>query len=137
VGALVAAFSLATFNPRRKGLMLTAGQLAFIFSVIALSFTRNVTIALGLIVLIGWGTVTALATMNTLIQLEVPDHLRGRVFSTYLWALQGVAPFGSLFVGWMAQNWGVPLAALVCGLICLVVIAGIQLRNPEIRTRVI
>lgn len=136
VGALIAAFSLATFNPKRKGLVLTAGQFAFILSLIALSFTNNVPVALVLIVLIGWGTVTALATMNTLIQLEVPDHLRGRVFSTYLWALQGVAPFGSLFVGWMAQNWGVPLAALVCGLVCLVVIAGIQLWNPEIRTRV-
>lgn len=136
IGALVAAFSLATFNPRRKGLILTAGQFAFILSLIALSFTNIVPVALVLIVLIGWGTVTALATMNTLIQLEVPDHLRGRVFSTYLWALQGVAPFGSLFVGWMAQNWGVPLAALVCGLICLVVIAGIHLWNPEIRTSV-
>ena len=136
VGALIAAFSLATFNPKRKGLVLTAGQFAFILSLIALSFTNNVPVALVLIVLIGWGTVTALATMNTLIQLEVPDHLRGRVFSTYLWALQGVAPFGSLFVGWMAQNWGVPLAALVCGLICLVVITGIQFWNPEIRTRV-
>ena len=136
VGALVAAFSLASFNPRRKGLMLTAGQIAFILSLIALSFARNVSITLILVALIGWGTVTALALMNTIIQLEVPDHLRGRVFATYLWGLQGVAPFGSLFVGWMAQNWGVPLAALVCGVICLVVIAGIQVWTPEIRTRV-
>ena len=37
-----------------------------------------------------------LVTMNMLIQLMVPNELRGRVFSIYLWALQGVAPFGSL-----------------------------------------
>jgi predicted MFS family arabinose efflux permease len=104
---------------------------------IILSFTRNIPIALTLILLIGWGTVTTLATMNTLIQLEVPDVLRGRVFSTYLWAMQGVAPFGSLSVGWMAQNWGVPMAAFVSGVICLVAIGAIQLTNPEIRTRVI
>jgi len=137
VGALVAALSLASFNPKRKGLLLMAGQLIFILSIIALSFTRNVSLTLALIVIIGWGTVTALAIMNTLIQLQVPDHLRGRVFSTYLWALQGVAPFGSLLVGWMAQTWGVPLTALACGLICLVVIGGIHLWNPEIRTRVL
>jgi len=137
VGALVAALSLASFNPKRKGLLLMAGQLIFILSIIALSFTRNVSLTLALIVIIGWGTVTALAIMNTLIQLQVPDHLRGRVFSTYLWALQGVAPFGSLLVGWMAQTWGVPLTALVCGLICLLVIGGIHLWNPEIRTRVL
>jgi MFS family permease len=137
IGALVAALSLATFNPKRKGLMLTAGQFIFIAALIALSFSRVVPVTLVLIVFIGWGTVTALATMNTLIQLEVPDHLRGRVFSTYLWALQGVAPFGSLFVGWMAQSWGVPLAALVCGLICLVVIAGIHFWNPQLSKRVL
>jgi MFS family permease len=82
VGALIAALSLASFNPKRKGVMLTAGQFTFIFSLIILSFTRNIPIALTLILLIGWGTVTTLATMNTLIQLEVPDVLRGRVFST-------------------------------------------------------
>jgi len=137
IGALVAALSLASFNPKRKGRVLLAGQITFIISIIALSFTQNVSASLTLILLIGWGSVTALATMNTLIQLDVPDNLRGRVFSTYLWALQGVAPFGSLFVGWMAQNWGVPWAALICGTICLVVIGGIQLSNPEIRTRII
>jgi MFS family permease len=86
-----------------------------------------------LIVLIGWGSVTALATMNTLIQLQVPDHLRGRVFSTYLWALQGVAPFGSLFVGWLAQTWSVPSAALVCGLLLLVTIGAIHITNPQMK----
>ncbi len=137
VGALIAAFSLASFNPRRKGWVMTAGQIVFIFGIILLSFTRNIPTALALIVLIGWGTVTALAMMNTFIQLEVPDNLRGRVFSTYLWALQGVAPFGSLAVGWAAQTWGVPWAALTCGLICLLVIGTIQLSNPEIRMRVL
>jgi hypothetical protein len=77
-----------------------------------------------------------LATMNTLIQLDVPDELRGRVFSTYLWGLQGVAPFGSLVIGWMAQTWSVPTAALICGLVCLVAVGTIQFQHPEIRTRV-
>lgn len=137
VGALVAAFSLASFNPKRKGMLLAAGQFIFIAGLIGISFTHNVPVELLLFVLIGWGSVTALATMNTLIQLEVPDSLRGRVFSTYLWGLQGVAPFGSLAVGWMAQNWGVLGAALACGLICLVVIGGILLTNPDIRNKVI
>ncbi len=137
IGALIAAFTLASFNIKRKGWMLTAGQFVFSVGLIILSATRNTPMALALILLIGWGTVTMLSTMNMLIQLEVPDILRGRVFSTYLWALQGVAPFGSLFVGWMAQNWGVPTAAFVSGVICLVAIGAIQLSNPEIRTRVI
>jgi len=71
--------------------------------------------------------------MNTLIQVSVPNGLRGRVFSVYLWALQGVAPFGSLLIGWLAQNWGVPLAALIGGVVSLVTISSLHLLNPLVR----
>jgi hypothetical protein len=71
--------------------------------------------------------------MNTLIQVKVPNGLRGRVFSVYLWALQGVAPFGSLLTGWLAQTWGVPLAALIGGLISLLTIGGVHLINSGVR----
>ncbi len=137
IGALVAALTLASFNPKRKGLMLSAGQSVFVVGLILLSVTQLVPLAVILILFIGWGMVTMLATMNTLIQLEVPDILRGRVFSTYLWGLQGVAPFGSLAIGWIAQTWDVPTAALVSGIVCLVAIGAIHLRHPELRTRVV
>ena len=84
------------------------GQIAFIIPLIALGYTTSFGISLFLLMVIGWGTVTQLVSINTLIQIKVPDELRGRVFSIYLWALQGVAPFGSLLIGWLAQNWGVP-----------------------------
>jgi hypothetical protein len=135
VGALIAALTLASFNPRRKGWMLTFGQIAFISAMLLLGFSRSLPVTAGLIVLVGWGSVTALAMMNILIQIEVPDYLRGRVFSTYLWGLQGVAPFGSLVIGWMAQTWGVPTTAIICGLVCVVAIGGIQLFNPAIRAK--
>ncbi|PWH17880.1 MAG: hypothetical protein DDG60_01450 [Anaerolineae bacterium] len=136
IGALSAALTLAAFNPRRKGWLLALGQMAFSVSLIALSFNRLVPLAAVLILFLGWGTVTMLATTNTLIQLEVPDALRGRVFSTYLWGLQGVAPFGSLAIGWMSQHWGLPNALLVCGLSCLLFIASVHFYHPEIRQRV-
>jgi hypothetical protein len=84
-------------------------------------------------VLVGWGTVTQLVTMNMLIQLQVPNGLRGRVFAVYLWAIQGVAPFGSLLIGGIAQTWGVPQAALTGGLVSLVIIAMLHLANPGVR----
>ena len=60
-------------------------------------------------------------------------HLRGRVFSIYLWALQGVTPFGSLLIGWMTQELSLSTTALLCGLTSLVIIGGIQLFRPEVR----
>jgi hypothetical protein len=67
------------------------------------------------------------------IQLIVPNALRGRVISTYLWALQGIAPFGSLLTGWIAQTWGAPASALVGGLACLAIYIGVNLVTPTVR----
>jgi MFS family permease len=134
VGALAAALLAAYMNSSpNKGLMVTLGQVAFVFPWIALGYVTNPDLSLLLLVLIGWGTVTQLVTMNTLIQVAVPNGLRGRVFSVYLWALQGVAPFGSLLIGWLAQNWGVPLAALTGGLVSLISIGALHLISPSVR----
>lgn len=134
VGALLAAFSIAMNNTaRRRGLRLILGEAAFILGMIAIPFTRSIGPAMIIIALMGWGAVTQLATMNTLIQLQVPDFLRGRVFSIYLWALQGITPFGSLLIGWMTQKFNLSTTALFCGLISLTLIGGIQLFRPIVR----
>ena len=134
VGALAAALIISIYSDiKRKGLLLAIGQFIFAFALIGIALTRSLTLVLGLIVLLGLSIVTQLATMNILIQVAVPDALRGRVFSTYLWALQGVAPFGSLFIGWVAQTWNVPLAALICGGVCLLAAILIHALNPTFR----
>lgn len=135
VGALIAAFMIAFNNTARwRGLRLLLGEAFFILGMIAIPFSLSLWPAMIVIALMGWGAVTQLATMNTLIQLQVPNALRGRVFSIYLWALQGIAPFGSLLVGWMTQEFTLSTTAIICGLICLVVIGTIQLFQPKIRT---
>jgi len=131
VGALVAALSIAVNSSRqRNALRLLGGEAAFILGMIALPFSRSLPLTLGLIVMMGWGAVIQLATMNTLVQLQVPNGLRGRVFSIYLWALQGVAPLGSLLIGWMTQRWDLSITALACGLVSLVIVGGIQVFRP-------
>jgi MFS family permease len=134
VGALTAAFSIAMNNTARwRGLRLILGEAAFILGMIAIPFSRSLWPTLIIIALMGWGAVTQLATMNTLIQLQVPDNLRGRVFSIYLWALQGVAPFGSLLIGWMTQELSLSSTAMICGLLSLAIIGGIQVFQPKVR----
>ncbi len=134
VGALIAAFLIAMNNTARwRGLRLILGEAAFILGMIAIPFTRSLWFVMVVIALMGWGAVTQLATMNTLIQLQVPDILRGRVFSIYLWALQGITPFGSLLIGWMTQELGLSTTALICGLISLLIIGGIQVFRPIVR----
>ena len=126
-GALIAAFIAASMRASDKNKMLLLGQITFILPIIALGFTSNTTIAFILLTFIGWGTVTQLVNMNTIIQTGVPNGLRGRVFSIYFWALQGVAPFGSIVIGWIAQTWNVPTASIVGGTICLVGVLAVRL----------
>lgn len=134
VGALAAAFLAAYYNrSRRKGWMLMIGQIVFTLALIGMSFTSNLPVALGLIAIIGYGSVTQLVTMNTIIQVNVPDALRGRVFAVYLWALQGVAPIGSLLIGGIAQGWGVQFSMLISALIMLALVGGLHLANPAVR----
>lgn len=133
VGALIAAFLAVTMVSSNKNKLLVLGQISFILPVILLGLIREINTALVLMALMGWGTVMQLVTMNTLIQTQVPDQLRGRVFSVYFWALQGVAPFGSIVIGWIAQVWNVPVAAIVSGTVCLlgIVLIRLFLRNGE------
>ncbi len=57
-----------------------------------------------------WGT-TALAS----IQLDAPEHLRGRAASLYFFAFLGGAPLGGLFAGWLVAAGGTRLAFGVAG----------------------
>lgn len=134
VGALIAAVSIAMNNSERwRGFRLLTGEAVFIFGMMLIPLSRSLWIALVIIAFMGWGSVTQLATMNTLIQTQVPDSLRGRVFSIYLWALQGIAPFGSLLIGWMTQEFGLSTTTLACGIASLLVVGGIQLFHPVVR----
>jgi MFS family permease len=61
-----------------------------------------------------WGT-TALAS----IQLEAPEHLRGRAASLYFFAFLGGAPLGGLFAGWLVSVGGTELAFAVAGTVAV------------------
>jgi predicted MFS family arabinose efflux permease len=109
------------------------GEFVFSIILVLIALTRSTPIMLIMICVLGWAMVSQFMMMNILIQLDVPDALRGRVYSVYLWAVQGVAPFGSLFIGWLAQAAGVPQAALVGGSICLLALVFIHAKWPILR----
>jgi MFS family permease len=60
---------------------------------------------------------------TSILQLNAPDHLRGRVVSLYLWAFAGLAPIGGLLAGWLTEVGGTPLAFAVAGITGLVMTA--------------
>lgn len=136
-GALAGALLLARFGDRpRKGKRLLRGFVVLycaliIFAVSAL--WRHVAVSLVALFITGAAMVTAVTTVNNMLQKHVVPELRGRVMSMQATAFLGFAPIGSLLSGAMAHSIGAPMA-LAC--LCLVALAGtslIWLRMPEIK----
>jgi predicted MFS family arabinose efflux permease len=78
----------------------------------------------------GWGVIAMAATTNTIIQLTVPDVLRGRVMSVYTTVFAGSVPLGGLFAGSVAAAAGVPAALAVGGVLALLAAGVAALRLP-------
>jgi MFS family permease len=134
LGALMAAFSLAALGGyRRKGRLLTLATFVFVGALAGFALSRVVVLAMAALALAGWAMVTHLATTNTLLQLEIPDALRGRVMSAYIWCVAGVAPLGAIFFGQLAQAFGAPFTILAGAAICAASAVAVQVLFPQVR----
>jgi MFS family permease len=114
VGSLLSALSIA-FGQRPTMGRLLAGAAAIGIAMVGVGLSRSVPISLGLMFLAGWGLISMAATCNTMIQLAVPDVLRGRVMSVYTTVFAGSTPFGGIFSGGLAAIGGAPAALVVGG----------------------
>jgi MFS family permease len=91
-------------------------------AIIGLAFSRTPWLSMAIMALLGFSFITQLVLTNTLIQTIVPDELRGRVLSTYTWALGGFFPLGSLFIGFLGDQIGAPAAAGLSGISCILLV---------------
>ena len=64
------------------------------------------------------------ATVNTTIQLAVPDALRGRVMSVYTTIFAGSTPIGGPVMGGIASLFGIAISLAVGGILSLAVGGG-------------
>jgi len=134
VGALTGAFRLAA---RRS--VLGLGRLtaisAAIFGAGLVAFSRSPWLWLSLILMfvVGIGMMTQMASSNTILQTIVEEDKRGRVMSYYAMAFTGMAPFGSLLAGTVANRIGAPDTLLITGACCIVGAIWFARELPEIR----
>ena len=88
-------------------------------SLILLSFSHSFLASLPVMALFGFTMVTLLDASNTLVQRIVPDALRGRVMAIWTMMLTGLAPFGSLLVGELAQHFSARRTFAAGGMACI------------------
>ncbi len=125
IGALVGALALASRrSPRALRHNLVVGLFGAAAGTLAFAFSPWIWLSMAAQMVIGAGLINHTATSNTMLQLFVSDELRGRVMSMYTLSFIGLAPVGSLEVGYVGEALSpqiavalAALATLVCGVI--------------------
>ncbi len=144
LGATLGALALASLGGFRRRDRLVSGGMALFGVALAVSgFLPSWLIreghgwaalpagSIGLF-LAGFGALVFYAATQTMIQISVPDGLRGRVMGVWMIAFSGSVPVGSLWAGSLADHVGVAAVMLVSSVLCLVA-AGFLIATGALR----
>jgi MFS family permease len=134
LGALIGALYLATQRTvvgfARK-IAFAAGTFGVAIMLFALS--RLTPFSLILMVVIGLGMMVQIAASNTVLQMVVEEDKRGRIMSLYTIAFLGMAPFGSLLAGSLANTIGAPMTLMIGGTVCVAGAILFAIKLPYLR----
>jgi predicted MFS family arabinose efflux permease len=128
-GTLLGAVLLGALGDiERKGVVLFGGMAAFSVILVLFTLTRSFPIALGLLFLGGVASIVFSTMLTTMLQLNAPAHMMGRIMSLLTVTMQGFTPIGALLSGSLATGIGTPaavaLSAVVVGLAALLAAGG-------------
>jgi MFS family permease len=121
MGSLIGALALA-FGPAPTIRRALAGAAAIGLAMLVIAFSHSLLVSLLMMAVAGWGTISMGATINTMIQLTTPDHLRGRVMSVYTTVFVGSTPIGGFISGGIAAGFGTPAVFLISGIVSLLTV---------------
>jgi MFS family permease len=131
IGALVGALLSALV--RSLGLTaLLVGVNVFSVSLLLIAPLHVVWLIAPLLVGVGVGFSLWVSASQSIIQLAVPNQLRGRVLSLWIAAFAGLTPVGSLLSGWLAAVGGTVLAFSIAGGVGLVATVGVAARRRHL-----
>jgi MFS family permease len=114
IGAVLTAY---TKDVTMRRLFVGSTAFGILFAAVALSQIFAVSAAL--LIALGFAGIIFSTTSNTLLQLIVPDELRGRVMSLNVLLFLGSTPVGGLLIGILSNALSVQVALLVCAALCL------------------
>jgi MFS family permease len=120
VGSLTASLGIAFGGRARVGVIVLGAFLLGVAEVVT-GVSQVFVLSLVAMAIVGVGTILMAATANTVIQLRVPDALRGRVMSIYLAVFAGSTPIGGILMGAIGANAGVTVALVLGGVISALV----------------
>jgi MFS family permease len=134
VGALLGALTLA-FREGVKGLGRWVAWCCAGFgaSLAVFAMSHMFWVSVILLLPVGYCMMLQMACSNTLIQVMVPDALRGRVMAVYSMMFMGMAPMGALLGGALADRLGAQVTVAIGGIASIAGAGWFALHLPKIR----
>jgi len=123
LGALAMAITLA-FHPLRKKAGRTMMVCVALFGLATIGFglSRSFLLSLALLVVVGASDMVSVVVRQTLVQIQTPGQMRGRVSAVNMLFIGTSNQFGEFESGATAQWWGAVAATLVGGVGTLLVV---------------
>jgi MFS family permease len=133
VGAFVIGMALASHRlPWAVGRAFFVSLTVFGLSILLFAISRNYWLSLFALAVYGAADMVSVYVRQTLIQLDTPDDLRGRVSAVNAISAGGSTQLGDFRAGLMAGAIGTPASVAVGGLITLAAAALWSRRFPEL-----
>jgi len=132
-GALVGVLAVAWFSHSRgKGLQALTGAMAFGILLISFALSKSYALSLGLALALGITSQFYMTTISTVLQVNLPNELRGRVMGIYglAWELM---PVGGMIAGAIAEFAGAPIAVGFGGFMVAAMALLVTIFYPSIR----
>jgi MFS family permease len=134
VGALLGALTLAMrTGVKGLGKWVTVCCAGFGVSLMLFAVSKSFWLSVLLLLPVGYFIMLQMASSNTLIQVMVPDELRGRVMAVYSMMFMGMAPLGALLGGALSDRLGAPMTVLLGGIASVAGAWWFGVQLPKIR----
>jgi predicted MFS family arabinose efflux permease len=119
-GALLGALSTGWVGRvRRQGRAVIVAVIVWGLAITAFGLTRHLLIALALLAVEGWADVISAVFRSTIVQLAVPDALRGRLTGLQISVVTGGPRLGDVEAGAVASALGNTTSVVSGGLACI------------------
>jgi len=132
LGSVLGTVAVARMGVRARGHTLTLISVLLPLLLLGFAFSRNLVIAAALLIAIGGAILILQSLTITLVQLQIPDRVRGRVMALYSILHAGSDTVGNLSVGWLAVYLGLPFALAAAGVTAILYALGLRTALPSI-----
>ena len=133
LGAIVGSLMLATMGGmRRKAMWLLVSAFAWAGLTLLFGFTTTTLAALAVMAMTGWVSAWNMSLNRGLLQLQVEDHMRGRILSIDMMS-HGLMPLGLIPISYIAESTSVATGIVASGCAFLLAVMLLVLITPSIR----